>query len=605
MLRYLRTGGKYTKLIWWALTVITVVTFVFMFNAFGFVGSSGPQQSGVAGLVDGSPISSQDYQQAVMSQREAFKRQSGSDPTDMDQKTVDIQAWRTLVTQRLLGKQARAAGLVAHDSEVLLQLRTQPPQELVNQPAFQTDGKFDPNKYQAALRDPNSNFWGPFEQLTRQQLPVRKLEERLLASIKLSEPELREAYRDRYERISATVVEVPPDMQGKVAPPQPADLDRVYQQYKGRFNSGPRVDLEVLGVPKKFTDEDVRAARQTAQTLVDRARQGDDFATLARDYSEGPGAAQGGVINRVIQPAELGPDLGPHLSAIKVGAVADPYQDGGRFVILKLLERAQQPGMPAAGLRLAQIIIRVRPGEGTMRQQYEDLEKLRGRAVALKSLGKAATEKGMSTVRTGYFDMSTSPQVLYGVPEAADWGFGSMPGTVSPIFEGLDAYVIAQVAERHLGGPVSRDKLGETLRQIAEIDARVSQAKPAADRVAQALAQGRTLEEAAKAAGLTPFKVQDVTRLQPDPRLAVAPELVGALFAAPPGRTVGPVRAPSGWYLARVDQRVAAPMDTTFDRMKGPITNEILSRRQQAFFNGWVGDLRMRAKVQDLRQGAR
>src|SRR5512143_816228 len=81
MLRYLRTGGKYTKLIWWILTVVTVVTFVFMFNAFGFMGSSGPQQSGVAGTVDGSAISSQEYQQALVSQREAFKRQTGSEPT--------------------------------------------------------------------------------------------------------------------------------------------------------------------------------------------------------------------------------------------------------------------------------------------------------------------------------------------------------------------------------------------------------------------------------------------------------------------------------------------------------------------------------------------
>ncbi len=605
MLRYLRTGGKYTKLIWWILTVVTVVTFVFMFNAFGFMGNSGPRQTGVSGYVDNSPISVQDYQQALANQREAFKRQTGSDPTDQDEKTVEIQAWRNLVTQKLLARQARAAGLTVSDREVVLALETQPPQELIDQPVFQTNGKFDPAKYQAALRDPNSGFWGPFEQLTRQQLPVRKLEERLLSSIKVSEPELRQAYRDRFDRLSATVVEVPPDMQAKIAPPTQADMDRVYQQYKGRFNSGPRVDLEILAVPMKFSDEDVRAARQTAQSIVDRARQGDDFAALARDFSEGPNAAQGGVINRVIQPAELGPDLGPHVSALKVGAVSDPYQDAGRFIILKVLERVPQPNTPTEGLRLAQILVRVHAGEGTMRQQFEELDKLRGRAAALKSLGRAATEKGLTTQRTGFFDMNSAPPQLYGVPEAVDWAFGAKPGTVSPIFEGTDSYVLVQVADKLTGGEVPRDKIGDALRQIAEIEARITLAKPAADRVAQALAQGRTLEEAAKAAGLTPFTVQDMTRLQPDQRLAAAPELVGRLFAAAPGQTVGPVREPSGWYLARLDQHVPAPMDSTYDRAKGAIAQQIMSARQQAFFNGWVGDLRMKAKVQDLRQGPR
>lgn len=602
MLRQLRSGGKHTKAIWWLLTIVIVVTFlggfIFIYGAGSDLG--GAQQTGTAGSVDGSPISSTDYQAAVTSQREAFRRQYGSDPADRDAKNTEAQAWRTLVSQRLMAGQARRAGLVAHDREVVLTLQTSPPQELIDQPAFQTDGKFDQQKYVTAMRDPNNTFWVSFEELVRSQLPVRKLQERLLSSIKLSEPELRQAYHERFDRVAATVLVVSPDLQAKIPPPQPADLDRVYQEFKGRFYSSPRLDLEVLLVPKKYSEDDVRAARLSAQSLVDRVRKGEDFTQLAKDYSEGPAATQGGIIDRVIQPQELGPELGPYMSELQPGQVSDPYQANGRFIIMKVIERVPQPGQAGNGLRLAQIIVRVRPSDAARDAQYMDLQKLRARAVALKSLGKAATEKALPTMRTGFFDPGTPPATLAETPEAGEWGLGAKLKAVSPIFDGADNYTIVQVAERHDGGLVQPEPLKESLRQIAEIEARVDRAKPVADRIAQALAQGRSLEEAAKENGLTPFTTQ-LTRAQVDPRLAGAGETVGALFATAPGKIVGPLRGPGGWLIARVEGQAVAPADSTYEKAKAQLTQEILTRRQQLFFNGWVGDLRTKAKVQDLR----
>ena len=601
MLRQLRSGGKHTKAIWWVLTVVIVVTFlggfVFIFGAgFDF---GGARSTGTVGVVDGSPITSTEYQTALTNQREAFRHQYGSDPADRDEKNAEAQAWRSLVSQKLMARQARIAGIVAHDREVVLSLETSPPQELTNQPAFQTGGKFDPEKYRAALRDPNNTFWATFEDLVRGQLPVRKLQERLLSSIKLSEPELREAFLDRFERVQATALVVPPDMQAKVPAPQPADVERVYQEYKGRFYSGARIDLEVLVVPKKYSDEDVRTARQFSQNLVERVRKGEDFAQLAKDYSEGPGSAQGGTINRIVQLDELGPELGPYMSDLKAGEVSNPYQANGRFIIMKVLERVPQPGKGADGMRLAQIIIPVRPSDSVRQTQLAELDKLRARATALKSLGKAATEKGLPTARTGFFDPGTPPSLLADTPEAGEWGYSAKANAVGPVFEGTDSYVLAQVAERHDGGLVSSQKLNQTLRQIAELEARVDRAKPVADRIAQAVAQGRSLEDAAKENGLTAFTAE-LTRAQPDQRLAASGEIVGAIFGSAPGKLVGPVRSPAGWYFARVDRKTPAPTDSTFDKVKSQLSTEILSSRQRTFFNDWIGDLRAKAKVQDL-----
>lgn len=598
MLRYLRVGGKHTQLIWWVLTVVTVVTFVLGFNFLSSIGEGGGGRGGAAGSVNGKPVTAQEYEDALVRQRLAFREQYGSDPTDRDDKNVRTQVWHDLVAQRLLADQAQAAGLKAHDNEVVFMLQNFPPQWLRQEPEFVTDGKFDPQKYGAALASPDHPSWPYYEQRVRRELPIQKLQERLMASLKLSEPELLQAYHERFDGIAATVLVVTPDLETKVPAPTAADLDRVYEEYKGRFHSEPRLDLEVLMVPRQFTEEDLRPALQTAQSLAQRARQGEDFAELAKSYSEGPGAARGGVIDRPLQIEELGPELGPKVAALQPGQVTDPVQSGGRILIMKLLERVADPGQPRPGVRLAQIVVRV---VQTSDVQKLEVQKLQARAKALKSLGKAAAEKGQATTRTGFFALGSLPPVLAATPEVADWALGSKPQAVSPVFQSQDAYVVAQVAELHPGGAMARKHLDASLRQMAELEARVQAAKPVADRVAQSLAAGKPLETVARESGLELFTVANMPRAQVDQRLAVAPDLVGALFTAQPGKVVGPLREPAGWFFARLDGRRIAPTDSSYEKMKGPLVNSILGTRQRTFFNGWLGDLQMKAKVQDFR----
>ena len=64
-------------------------------------------------------------------------------------------------------------------------------------------------------------------------------------------------------------------------------------------------------LPKKFGAEEAKAALDQARSLYERATKGgEDFAQLARDYSEGPNAERGGVIDRWIMPNELGTMIG-------------------------------------------------------------------------------------------------------------------------------------------------------------------------------------------------------------------------------------------------------------------------------------------------------
>jgi parvulin-like peptidyl-prolyl isomerase len=81
------------------------------------------------------------------------------------------------------------------------------------------------------------------------------------------------------------------------------------------------------------------------------------------------------------------------------------------------------------------------------------------------------------------------------------------------------------------------------------------------------------------------------------------PEVVGAAFGTAKGRVTGPIETLAGWYFVRVDQH--APADTAaFEQLKAQITQDIIGRRQQSFFTGWLSEMRSKAKVQDFRGDA-
>ena len=59
----------------------------------------------------------------------------------------------------------------------------------------------------------------------------------------------------------------------------------------------------------------------------------------------------------------------------------------------------------------------------------------------------------------------------------------------------------------------------------------------------------------------------------------------------------------NGWYFARIEHWLA-PVAAMYDSTKGQLSSDILRRRQQNFFTGWLGELQAKAKVQDLRNVA-
>lgn len=144
-----------------------------------------------------------------------------------------------------------------------------------------------------------------------------------------------------------------------------ADIDEFIRERQGN-NDIASLQLNLAHVlvivPEDASPERVQVLQTRAQGVADRARAGGDFAELAREFSEAPERANGGVFG--MRPADRLPELFVEATrSLSAGAIAGPLRSAAGFHVLKVIEK-RQSGLPDAIVnetRARHILLRVGP----------------------------------------------------------------------------------------------------------------------------------------------------------------------------------------------------------------------------------------------------
>lgn len=125
------------------------------------------------------------------------------------------------------------------------------------------------------------------------------------------------------------------------------DIDQFLREQAG--GAAP-VELNLghilVAVPENAGEQQVREAQAKARRVQQRAGAGEDFAALAREFSDAPDAAAGGQMG--LRGAERYPALFVEaVQALPQGGVSAVLRSGAGFHVLKVLDR-RKAGMPGA-----------------------------------------------------------------------------------------------------------------------------------------------------------------------------------------------------------------------------------------------------------------
>jgi parvulin-like peptidyl-prolyl isomerase len=120
----------------------------------------------------------------------------------------------------------------------------------------------------------------------------------------------------------------------------PVEIKNYYETHQDEFIQPEEVRLSnILIRPKK--DEGAKAALVLAREILRRLKEGGDFAALAKEYSEGPGAADGGNMGYV-KKGDLLPEIEEVVFKLKPGETSDIVQTAVGYHIFRVEEKKER-----------------------------------------------------------------------------------------------------------------------------------------------------------------------------------------------------------------------------------------------------------------------
>ena len=276
------------------------------------------------GSINGVKISYQEFNKAMDNERENLKQQSGKDVPDEDNDQFRDQVWDALVTQTLLAQEIKNYGISVSDQEIRDIILSPNPPEFLKRSFIDSTGKFNRQLYISALYDPkNSQALIQAEDYIRQNQLTQKLQSMLLASITVSESELKRKFidqnvkmNDQYALVSLSEF---PDANIKVSD---EDLKNYYNLHLNQFEIKPQRKLKYVLFPTVPSSEDSANIKMNLENIVGQTK--DDttsFKSLVEQFSSMPYSkdtlaisAFPASISNQIENAKAGSIVGPAAS---------------------------------------------------------------------------------------------------------------------------------------------------------------------------------------------------------------------------------------------------------------------------------------------------
>lgn len=229
------------------------------------------------------------------------------------------------------------------------------------------------------------------------------------------------------------------------------DIDQYLREQQQNSNPATQeINLSqiLVPVPDAATPAQIAELQGKAQRALERARAGEDFAALVREFSQASGGSVDGQIG--LRPADRYPPLFFEATqSLGVGEISALVRSAAGFHILKVIEK-KKPGLPAATVqqnKARHILLRV-SDQLSETQALAKLSEFRRRIVAgqadFAQLARDNSQDG-SAAQGG--DLGWANQGLY-VPEFEEVLNQLKPGQLSDPFVSRFGVHLVQMTER-------------------------------------------------------------------------------------------------------------------------------------------------------------
>lgn len=341
-------------------------------------------KSNNVGSINGEDISYQEFASAVDQQRENQKKQTGKDVDEQNLEQLRDQVWDALVTQKLLAEQIDKLGLIVSEDEIKEVILGENPPEFLKLNFIDSTGNFNRQMYEQALFDPrNKEALVQAEEYVRQNRLNEKLQSYILASVNISEADIKNRFNEQNLKLKAEYLLVDlslyPDSIVKF---DDSDLRKYYNENLDKYKIQAQRKLQYVLFSNQPSADDSATIKRNLETVADKFKKDTtSFQTYVEIYSTVPYSKDTLALN------SFTPEVSELIAKSAPGSILGPIGTFEGYILYRLA--AVVPSSEVL-VKASHILI---SKKGSDEQDLQEANKIYNELVAGANFEKLAKEK--------------------------------------------------------------------------------------------------------------------------------------------------------------------------------------------------------------------
>ena len=599
------TLRKRMTVVLWSLLLL----FLLSMSVGGLVGGANIIDQ-IAGRIDPSRVIarindqdiSPDYFNNLVNQQINQAKENGQTVNDALYERVRNSAWTNLVQEVLVSAEIKRLGLEATDEEILYHLKENPPEFLRSNPTFQTDGNFDSEKYLMALSSPQGDEWAPIENWMRTSyIPNLKLTQFLNENVLVTANDVKDDFVKKNVKYTIDAIHVTFDK----APsdniePSDNELTDEYNASLSDFKHDELRNVSFVSWKKSPSSQDSINNTYLVADIMDRAKAGENFASLANEYSQDlSNLEKGGNLGWFGKGQMVKPFEDAAFKA-KKGSIIGPIESRFGSHIINVIDKRKEKGKEQ--ILASHILLKIESSPATL-SELRRVATLFSYDAQDSGFTTVANSNGLAIISQENVNESASRVRSIGsMRNGVRYAFNNKVGSVSDVLENDQFYAVLHVDSLIEEGHKSFTSVKPQLVSKVKREKQKSASRDIIDGLAIELNANeqslRFLIEKQKR--FDSVKDESKTISEGFTSIGRSNFITGALLNSAEGKIVGPVETNRGWAIIHI-KAIASIDSTEYEVQRESLASGLQTRKQNQYLQNWLDELKNNAEIVDNR----
>ena len=579
--------------------------------------------------VNGSIITLDDYRSTYTNLVEQVRQSFGNNVNDELIQTLGLpkRALDQLIDRALMLQAAEKLSIQVSDDELA--------QSIGSIGAFQTAGVFDNQRYLNMLSRTQLTPEA-FEVQQREAMVINKLQGFISGNIKVSDTEAQQWYKWNNTEVDLDYVLIEPQ-QIKNIKPTAEEIQSHFEANKEKYKTDPELKIRYLylnpqnyldklkileediadyyesnldkfrtpqtvqarhilmRVDQNATPEQVKDARQRIEDALKLARDGQDFAELAAEYSEGPTKSKGGDLGTFRRQDMVKP-FSDKAFSMQAGEISEPVRTDFGWHIIKV-EKVNPATVQSLDEALTEIEDKLK-ADRSRNLAYDEAEAVFDVTFEGQQFIDIAKERGLKMINTDFFTQKKGPAGTQNARQLAEAAFKLPLNEVSEIQDLGNGYCLIEALEKRPAQiPELKDVEAEVKKDLIK-EKKDAEALRQAQSILTELENDTTLTAAADKLNLKAQTTGLFKRNDSIPGIGYESEIAGAAFKLSDSDAFHkePIKGQKGVYVIKFKDRKEPSLEG-FEKEKSDIKARLLQQKSFKAVETWLNRIKEESEI--------